>query len=160
VTDTSGIRGVEVLAWLPSPWPTGPNEDLSEFLLTQLSRRRSVNVTPGSQYQESEAGYDVLAGILERATAQSFRAFTDANIFKPLGMTHTSVHDDPIAIVPGHAAGFVAASAQVFFVTDFTAGGIGGNRDRLDGPGPAALVAEFRERARWFARADRHVCRL
>jgi CubicO group peptidase (beta-lactamase class C family) len=51
-------------------------------------------------------GYTVLASIVKRVSGQSLRAFAEANIFKPLGMTRTLVHDDPTTIVPNRVSGY------------------------------------------------------
>ena len=102
LTHTSGIReGFSLLGW------AAPSEggDPNEAMLRMLARQRGVNVAPGTEYQYNSGGYNLLGSILKRATGQSLRSFADANIFKPLGMTHTHFHDDPAMIVPNRASG-------------------------------------------------------
>ena len=43
---------------------------------------------------------------MKRVSGQSLRAFADANIFKPLGMSSTHFHDDPGMAVPNRALGY------------------------------------------------------
>lgn len=46
---------------------------------------------PGSKYEYNNAGYNVLAWMVECVSGQSFDQYLDENIFKPLGMTNTFV---------------------------------------------------------------------
>lgn len=47
-----------------------------------------------------------MAEIVKRVSGQSLRAFADAHIFKPLGMTNTHFHDDQTMIVRKLASGY------------------------------------------------------
>jgi hypothetical protein len=71
-----------------------------------LARQRGLNFPPGTEYQYNNGGYNLLATILKRATGQSLGEFAEANIFKPLGMAHTHVHDDLPMLVPNRASGY------------------------------------------------------
>jgi CubicO group peptidase (beta-lactamase class C family) len=61
---------------------------------------------PGTQFEYSNIGYLLLAEIVEKVSGQKLRAFADANIFKPMGMTHTTFHDDIREIVPNRASAY------------------------------------------------------
>lgn len=100
---TGGLRDVFLLLELAAPRSDG---DLNERLVDILARQRGLNFTPGSEYEYNNGGYTLLAGIVKRVSGQSLRAFADANIFKPLGMTHTHFHDDVTMIVPNRAWGY------------------------------------------------------
>ena len=65
-----------------------------EHIVKILSRQRDLNFKPGEQYSYSNSGYTMLAEIVKAVTGQTFRAFTDSAIFKPLGMTSTHFHDN------------------------------------------------------------------
>lgn len=54
-----------------------------------LARQRALNFEPGTQYMYGNAGYLLLAEIIERTTRQPFPAFVEKNIFRPLGMKHS-----------------------------------------------------------------------
>lgn len=51
----------------------------------------SLNFEPGSKFQYSNAGYVLLAEIIERVSGTSFQGFMSSNIFKPLNMNDTKV---------------------------------------------------------------------
>ena len=104
LTHTSGLRDAfALLGWTP---PSESAGDYNEAIARMLARQRGLNFPPGTEYQYNNGGYNLLATILKRATGQSLREFADANIFKPLGMTHTHVHDDLPMLVPNRASGY------------------------------------------------------
>ena len=104
LTHTSGIRdGFTLLGWASSSESAG---DYNEAIARMLARQRGLNFPPGTEYQYNNGGYNLLATILKRATGQSLREFADLNIFKPLGMVHTHVHDDLPMLVPNRAYGY------------------------------------------------------
>lgn len=102
---TSGIRDYLTLAYL-----TGKGEDADyytdEWVLELLARQRETNFPPGSQYLYSNSGYLLLAHLVQRASGQSLRKFSQENIFGPLGMVHTHFHDDHTEVVPLRAYGY------------------------------------------------------
>ena len=104
LTHTSGLReGFGLLGWAA---PADGSGDPNETILKMLARLHGLNFAPGTEYRYNNSGYNLLGSILKRATGQSLRAFADAKIFKPLGMTHTHVHDDPAMLVPNRASGY------------------------------------------------------
>jgi CubicO group peptidase (beta-lactamase class C family) len=104
LTHTSGLRDAfALLGWAPLTESAG---DYNEAIARMLARQRGLNFAPGAEYQYNNGGYNLLATILKRATGQSLREFADANIFKPLGMSHTHVHDDVPMLVPNRASGY------------------------------------------------------
>lgn len=104
LTHTSGLRdGFALLGWAA---PSDGRVDPNEAVLTMVTRQRGLNFTPGAEYQYNNGAYNVLGSLVKRVSGQSLRAFADANIFKPLGMTHTHFHDDPAMIVPNRASGY------------------------------------------------------
>jgi CubicO group peptidase (beta-lactamase class C family) len=109
LTHTSGIRdGFGLLGW------ADPNEsagDVNEALARMLARQRGVNFLPGSENQYNNGGYNLLATILKRATGQSLGEFADANIFKPLGMTHTLVRGNVPMTEPNRAWGYTKTAS-------------------------------------------------
>ncbi|MBC8068742.1 MAG: beta-lactamase family protein [Deltaproteobacteria bacterium] len=74
--------------------------------LELLARQRGRDFEPGTKYQYSNTGYFLLAQVVEHATKQPLRAYVDAKIFAPLGMTRTRIHDDLKEIIPGRAIGY------------------------------------------------------
>jgi CubicO group peptidase (beta-lactamase class C family) len=74
-----------------------------EHILKMVRHEKELNFDPGQEYLYSNMGYTLLAVIVERVTGQSFRQYTQENIFKPLGMTNTHFHDDHEMIVRNRA---------------------------------------------------------
>jgi CubicO group peptidase (beta-lactamase class C family) len=101
VHHTSGLRDYEELLAMAG-WRM---DDVltREHMLNIISHQKELNFSPGDEYQYCNTGYSLLAEIVARKSGQSFREFTDANIFKPLGMTSTHVHDDHERIVRNRA---------------------------------------------------------
>lgn len=70
-----------------------------EHILNMIKNQKDLNFNPGDEHLYSNMGYTLLAVTVERVTGQSFREWTQENIFKPLGMTNTHFHDDHEMIV-------------------------------------------------------------
>lgn len=83
-----------------------------EGMLTQdvalniLKKQRSLNFNPGEKYSYSNSNYVLLAEIVKCVSGQSFRAFTDSAIFKPLNMADTRFVDNPEEMIKGRAASY------------------------------------------------------
>src|SRR2546427_2148786 len=102
---TSGLRDFYTLLAI-----AGRRQDAlfdNPAVLRIAARQQRLNFQPGDDYLYSNTGYALLATIVGRATGTSFGAFADANIFKPLGMTVTHVHDDESRLVRGRAYGYM-----------------------------------------------------
>ena len=74
-----------------------------EHILKMVRHQKDLNFDPGEEYLYCNTGYTLLAEIVSRVTGQSFREWTEANIFKPLGMSNTHFHDDHEMIVKNRA---------------------------------------------------------
>ncbi|NIM48801.1 MAG: serine hydrolase [Gemmatimonadales bacterium] len=107
VHHTSGIRDwpgtLAVAGWRM--------DDVISFdqILTMVWNQRDLNFEPGAEHLYSNTGYNLLAELVERVTGQTFREWTDANIFQPLGMTSTHFHDDHTEVVANRAYGYARA---------------------------------------------------
>ncbi len=86
-------------------------EDVISFdqILTMVRHQQDLNFDPGAEYSYSNTGYNVLAEVVARVTGQSFRAWTDTHLFKPLGMVHTHFHDDHERVVKNRAYAYSPA---------------------------------------------------
>jgi CubicO group peptidase (beta-lactamase class C family) len=102
---TGGLRDVFLLTEMAAPGDRGLGT--ADWLVSLLTRQRHLNFPPRTEYQYSNAGYLLLADIVERVSGQSLRAFAQANIFEPLGMSQTFFHDDASVIVRNRATGYV-----------------------------------------------------
>lgn len=102
---TGGLRDVYTLHQaLGSPEEdSGPWNDI---LVRRLAAQRGLNFPPGTDFQYNNGGYVLLATIVQRVSGMSLQDFLDANIFKPLGMAHTRLDDDPQRLVRNRVTGY------------------------------------------------------
>jgi len=115
-----------------------------EQILTMAYHQRSLNFVPGSEYTYSNTGYNLLAETVQRVTGQSFRAWTDANLFRPLGMTRTVFRDDHTVVIPDRALGYSrAADGRWHAVTN-----------NLTALGSSSLMSTVEDLARWVINFD------
>jgi len=70
-----------------SDWPS--NADAAQL----LGRMAKPVFAPGTRYEYSNPGYDMLGPIVEAASGLRFADFVRQRIFAPLGMKHSLVHD-------------------------------------------------------------------
>lgn len=81
-------------------WPT--NAD-AQALLGEMA---TPVFAPGSRYEYSNPGYDMLAQVVEAASGQNFAAFVPARIFEPLEMQHSLIYDTTKPHVERRALGY------------------------------------------------------
>ncbi|WP_430388323.1 serine hydrolase domain-containing protein [Blastomonas fulva] len=102
---SSGLPDVyQPLEWLygdsdGNRYPASVTLDMSRGI-------KQLKFAPGSQYEYSNLGYLLLGQIVEKVSGQTLRAFADANIFRPMGMTSTAFHDDARELVPNRASAY------------------------------------------------------
>ena len=84
----------------------------SETILSRLQQTDSLRFTPGSRFSYNNVGYALLAQIVEKRSGQSFAAFVQEHILRPLRMTETLVCGT--AAPPGIAIanGYVGANGS------------------------------------------------
>jgi CubicO group peptidase (beta-lactamase class C family) len=88
---TSGFRGNYDLIRLKGM----TDEDVmsQEEMVDLLLRQKGLNFKPGTRFQYCNAGYVLLAEIVERVSEMSFTAFTEKFIFDPLEMKNSQFLD-------------------------------------------------------------------
>jgi len=74
-----------------------------DVILEMVRCQRELDFAPGEEFSYSNTGYNLLATAVAKVTGQSFRAWCDANIFRPLGMKHTQVCDNSAEVVADRA---------------------------------------------------------
>lgn len=112
VHHTSGLRD-----WVQALVIAGGQmDDVISFkhILKMVRRQKELNFEPGTAFLYSNTGYNLLAKIVETITGDSFREWTDANIFKPLAMTSTHFHDDHEMIVKNRAYSYLSVKDNGF----------------------------------------------
>ena len=93
----------------------GPNEEAELFNTVHYNsvvealdifKDDSLLFEPGTTYQYSTFGYDVLGCVVEGASGQDFLAYMREHVFEPAGMRSTR-DDDPAALIPRRAEGYL-----------------------------------------------------
>jgi CubicO group peptidase (beta-lactamase class C family) len=106
VYHTSGLRS-DLMLLIPAGWRLEDvitNADVMELVKMQ----RALNFRPGEKFSYGGVGYLLLAILVERVSGQSFAEFCQDQIFEPLGMVHTHVHDDYLKVVKNRAYAYYA----------------------------------------------------
>ncbi len=135
---TGGIRDQWDLLGLAG-WRYARDRITNQDVMTMLARQRDLNFPPNSEYLYSNSGYTLLAEIVSRVSGQTFREFTNARLFQPVGMTETFFRDDFDEVVPDHAAGYVQKKA----------GGYALSVTNFDTAGATSLVTTPRDLVKW-----------
>lgn len=104
LSHTSGLRDAYLLREFADPFDE--MTDRIDALVRLLGRQKELNFAPGTEFQYNNGAYTMLADIVQRVSGEPLAAFAAANIFKPLGMTHTSFHDNPSMLEPNRATGY------------------------------------------------------
>ena len=120
---TSGLRDQWELLGLAG-WRYSKDRITDDDVLAVISHQKDLNFKPGERYLYCNTGYTLLAVVVKRVSGMSFREFTTARIFDPLGMKSTHFRDDFDEIVKGMAYGYVQAGpAYKLAVTNFDTAG-------------------------------------
>jgi len=101
---TSGLRDQAAIGSLAG----GRSADVSttEQVLKLVIRQKHLNFKPGTAFGYCNTGYTLLAEIIHRATGQSFAAYTEEKMFRPLGMTSTQFYDNHEKVVKNKAESY------------------------------------------------------
>lgn len=106
---TSGITDYETLI------PTHQEKQLTDKDVYRLIQKQGTTYfTPGNRFRYSNTGYCLLAVIIEEVSQISFAAFMDHYIFKPAGLSTTTVYEQKKDI-PNRAYGFKIKKDQAVF---------------------------------------------
>jgi CubicO group peptidase (beta-lactamase class C family) len=101
---TSGLRDYVSLFLLSGI--NGDNVTTNRDAFGIIACQKSLNFSPGSDWQYSNSGYLLLSLIVEKASGKSLKEFAAQNIFQPLGMLHTQYRDDHTLLIPHRALGY------------------------------------------------------
>jgi len=112
-------------------------------ILRMAYNQQTLNFAPGAEHTYSNTGYNLLAAIVARVTGKSFRAWTDENLFRPLGMTGSHFHDDHAMVVPNRAFGYSRSDSGWRAVTN-----------NLEALGSSSLFSTATDMAKWLANFD------
>lgn len=137
VHHTSGIR--DYLGLWGMSGRSVADEIPEEVALDLIRRQKATDFEPGSRYSYSNSGYFLLSVIVKRASGQSLREFSEANMFGPLGMRATHFHDRNTEIVPNRAEGYQPRPGGGFDIV----------RTSFAGVGDGGLLTSVQDLQRW-----------
>ncbi len=86
LTHTSGIQSYTDI---PGYMATRVQADLTVSQLIDGFKNEPMQFEPGTRYRYNNSGYVLLGAIIEKASGQTYAAFVNERIFKPLGMVHS-----------------------------------------------------------------------
>ncbi|GAB3324141.1 serine hydrolase domain-containing protein [Larkinella ripae] len=112
LTHTSGLLDYESL--LPDQ-RTEPVFDAE--VLTLLKPQDSTYFELGSRFRYSNSAFCLLTQVVERVSEKPYRAFITGQIFKPLGMTRTTLYE-PGQLIPNRAMGYARGNDQTIRFSD------------------------------------------
>lgn len=153
LTHTSGIQSyTDMPEWLPL-W----RKDLSLRELIDLFKNKPLQFEPGASWAYNNSGFVLLGAVIEKASGQSYEAFLEDRIFKPLGLKQT-YYDRTERIIPRRAAGyergkggFVNAS-YLSMTQPYAAGSLASTVDDLAAWNDAVLAGKI-VRKEWLDKA-------
>ena len=138
LTHTSGLP--EYFLFMGKYWNHDKIAHNSDLIRLLSEKGPPLLFQPGSRYHYSNTAYVLLASIVEKASGRSFKQFVADNIFKPLGMRRSVIHENPTQIedISDYAKGFAhsdslkkylpADSIKAFQLVDYLAG-VGGDKN-------------------------------
>jgi CubicO group peptidase (beta-lactamase class C family)/uncharacterized protein YneR len=103
LTHTSGIQSyTDMPEWLPL-W----RKDFSLPELIDLFKDKPMRFEPGERWVYNNSGYILLGAIIEKVSGWTYEEYVEAEIFKPLGMSH-SYYGSAERIIPRRIPGYQA----------------------------------------------------
>ena len=82
--------------------------------LQLLKKQRALNFEPGEKFSYSNSNYILLAEIIKKVSGQTFRAFTDSAIFKPLAMVNSKIVDDYQQVVTNRVPSYYSSDGKTY----------------------------------------------
>lgn len=101
---TSGLGSTDNIRlfagiYLEQPWT-------AEDELELIKSYRILNFNPGDEFLYSNAGYALLAKIIENVSGQTYDAYIENELFIPLGMNNSFAYTRPGKTIPNRAVGY------------------------------------------------------
>lgn len=82
--------------------------------LQLLKKQRALNFEPGKKFSYSNSNYILLAEIVKKVSGQTFRAFVDSAIFKPLAMVNSRIVDDNQEVVTDRVPSYYSPDGKTY----------------------------------------------
>lgn len=107
---TSGLRdwpeGLHAAGWR---WEDAFGWD---DIMRMVKQQKELDFEPGSRYQYSNTGYNLLAAIVEKVTGKKLPVWVGENIFKPLQMNSSQVLTDYSKVIKNVAGSYYLDGLQ------------------------------------------------
>lgn len=101
---TSGLRDY-LNVWAVEGWNFVDAKTFQDGIDT-MSRQTGANDLPGAKWNYCNAGYMMMAVIVERVSGESLSRFAKKNIFEPLGMDRTLFVVDDTTVIANRATSY------------------------------------------------------
>ncbi|EOZ91590.1 Beta-lactamase [Indibacter alkaliphilus LW1] len=88
---------------LEQPWTADDELEL-------IKSYKTLNFNPGDEFLYSNAGYSLLAKIIENVSAQAYDDYIENELFAPLGMVNSYAYTRPGKTIPNRAVGYKKTS--------------------------------------------------
>ncbi|TDH24579.1 class A beta-lactamase-related serine hydrolase [Segetibacter sp. 3557_3] len=109
VHHTSGLRDwTEALA--VAGWRGEEVYSMAD-IMRMVKRQNGLDFPPGSKYQYSNTGYNLLAQVVAKLSGKTFGSWTQDNIYTPLGMSSTQFLENHRKIIKNIAYSYYPANA-------------------------------------------------
>ncbi len=138
LNQTSGLYD-----WLPLMRLSGLKNDDSVAaadILRKVKSQKRLLFTPGSEFLAANTNYNLLAMAVRKVTGKSFRDWTWENIFRPLKMSRTQVHDTLREMVENRAFPYNYSN-----FAGYLSGG-----DNLSAAGSHSLFTSVEDLSKWL----------
>jgi len=113
LSHTAGVSEVD-----KAPQPPLGNAEVPIAEQVRRITARPLDFEPGTKQRYSNAGYILLAAVIEKVTGQSWDEAMRTRLFAPLGLTDTG-YDRTDAIVPGRVQGYSSDRGVLHNATPF-----------------------------------------
>ncbi len=108
LTHTSGIPSYTNI---PGFFDVAARADLTPEQIVALTRDKPLEFKPGSRFNYDNTGYVLLGYVIEKVSGQTYKAYVEDHIFKPLGLVHSG-YDVTADILPRRAAGYSVSAGK------------------------------------------------
>ncbi|MDH3223795.1 MAG: beta-lactamase family protein, partial [Gemmatimonadota bacterium] len=135
---TGGYR--EIYNLLPLTGYRGEDGFDRSRAIQVVQRQTERQAPPNTEFNYNNTGYILLSHVVERVSGQSFDAFMDARVFRPLGMSDTRVKMVQGQVIPGSAQGYVPEEGRGYRTA----------RDLAASAGAGGIYTTVSDLARWL----------
>lgn len=108
---TSGLKDWGSIGELTG-WPRTTRVYTNALALSIITKQKTTNFTPGTEYSYSNSNYTLLTYIVERVSGKSLAKFTDSVFYRPLGMASTKWRNNFREIITNRAIAYNTSNGK------------------------------------------------